>query len=111
MKLVWTAVAVLVAAFAMPARTRAQGSTDPATVLSRLGEALTAEDVSGAVALSNDDGSVVSAAQGGESFVGKDRVRVWAQRLVDGHFKMDFSAANMVIGDRVVWPTSLWLDA
>jgi hypothetical protein len=82
----------------------------PSALLRSLGEAINARDVDAAVALFTDDGSVEAVTQGGEAFAGRDRVRVWAQRLVDSNALVEFGPAFDERDSRVIWPTRLFTD-
>jgi len=111
MRLLWVVlVAGAVAAGVMLPATARSGEESPADRLFAVGQALNHGDVDAVVAMFAPDGSVVAVTQGGEDFVGPDRIRVWAQRLVDGHFHVEFPANPEVSGNRVTWFSLLWLD-
>jgi limonene-1,2-epoxide hydrolase len=106
---IWASILVMTAALFSPTVSTAQ-PRDAAGLLADFSSALNAGNVEGAVAFFAENGTVSTVTQGGEEFVGRDRVRVWVERLVAGHFHVELDPTYEGGPDQVTWSTRLWLD-
>ena len=101
----------MVIIFALASSLYAQ-ETDPEKVLNALADSLHAGDVEATMELFTDDAIIkvlYGEARPPSSYIGREQVRVFMEKMVAGNFKIQFEILQ-ILGDIVITRSKTWMD-